>query len=371
MTTGNNWYQISDIDAIDSPALVVYPQRVETNIRELISMTDDIQRLRTHAKTHKSKEAALLQLKHGIRKFKCATIAEAELLAQAGAPDVLLAYQPVGPKQERFFTLISKYPDTNFSCLIDNTEVAKALSGHFLSTGRQLPVYIDLNIGQNRTGIKPAQALALYEAAAALPGISIIGLHAYDGHIHHKDLAQRTQLINEAYAPVEELAAAIVAKGYPNPVIVAGGTPGFPVHVKRKEVECSPGTFVFWDKGYSDECPEQPFIPAALVISRVISLPDSTKLCLDLGHKSVAAENELAKRVFFLNAPELKPLGQSEEHLVVDAGEGHQYKVGDVFYGIPQHICPTVALYDTAIAIEDGKISGKWRIAARDRSITI
>ena len=75
---------------------------------------------------------------------------------------------------------------------------------------------------------------------------------------------------------------------------------------------------------------EQPFLPAALVISRVISLPDETKICLDLGHKSVAAEKELDKRVFFLNAPELVMLGQSEEHLVANAGKGHHYKVGDV-----------------------------------------
>jgi D-serine deaminase-like pyridoxal phosphate-dependent protein len=128
---------------------------------------------------------------------------------------------------------------------------------------------------------------------------------------------------------------------------------------------------VYWDKGYLDLCPEQPFLPAALVMTRVISMPDSTKLCLDLGHKSIGAENELSRRVYFLNAPGLRPISQSEEHLVVDAGKSHAYKIGDILYGIPVHICPTVALYERIYTVEDHRISGEWKNMARDRKITI
>ena len=62
---------------------------------------------------------------------------------------------------------------------------------------------------------------------------------------------------------------------------------------------------------------------------------------------------------------------QNEEHLVLEAGAGHSYKVGDILYGIPFHICPTVALYERAITVEEGKITGEWKIVARDRKITI
>ena len=95
------------------------------------------------------------------------------------------------------------------------------------------------------------------------------------------------------------------------------------------------------------------------------------RYALILGHKSIASEKELSKRVLFLNAPELVFIGHSEEHLVADAGEGHHHKVGDVLYGIPYHICPTVALYERAISIEDNKTSGEWKNIARDRKITI
>jgi D-serine deaminase-like pyridoxal phosphate-dependent protein len=204
-----------------------------------------------------------------------------------------------------------------------------------------------------------------------LPGIKPLGLHAYDGHIHDTDLGMRTRLCNESFEPVKKLQQYIKEQGYPELVIIAGGSPTFPTHAKRGVVECSPGTFVYWDRGYSLACAEQPFLTAALVVSRVISLPSETKLCLDVGHKSVSAENEIEKRIYFLNAPGLEMKGQSEEHLVVDAGKGHNYKVGDVLYGLPYHVCPTIALYERAITIEDNHVSGEWKNIARDRKITI
>ena len=163
----------------------------------------------------------------------------------------------------------------------------------------------------------------------------------------------------------------LVGKGFTSPVIIAGGSPTFPIHAKRKDIECSPGTFIYWDKGYQDLCPEQHFVFAALVISRIISLPCETRICLDLGHKSVSAENELQKRVYFLNAPELKFISHSEEHLVAEAGAGHSYKLGDVLYGIPFHICPTCALYERALIAENNEVAKEWKIAARDKKITV
>ncbi len=196
-----------------------------------------------------------------------------------------------------------------------------------------------------------------------------MGLHAYDGHIHASDIAERTRLCEAAYEPVDKMKNLLIEASFRVPVIVAGGSPGFPVYAKIKDIECSPGTFVFWDKSYLDLFPDQHFHPAALVLARVISLPGETTLCLDLGHKSIAAENNLYHRVSFLNAPELVLISQSEEHLVADAGIGHSWKVGDILFGLPMHICPTCALYDTASIVENGVITGTWNISARDRKI--
>jgi D-serine deaminase-like pyridoxal phosphate-dependent protein len=367
-----HWYTINNPDQIDSPALIIYPDRVKANISKLIAMIDDPARLRPHVKTHKTKEATLLMMAAGINKFKCATIAEAEMLGISGAADVLLAYQPNGPKLERFLALSRQYNSTRFSCLIDNGSTAVKIAEAALLNGITIPVYIDLNVGMNRTGIKADQgAVQLYEQAAELNGIEVMGFHAYDGHVHETDMIKRTRQCEAIFAQVNGVVQILRTKGYKNLNIIMGGSPSFPIYANKKDVECSPGTFVFWDKGYQDMLPEQDFLPAALILSRVISMPDETKICLDLGHKSVAAENELQHRLHFLNAPDLKIISQSEEHLVLEAGKGHQWKIGDVFYALPIHICPTCALYESAALIQKGLQSGVWKIVARDRKITI
>ena len=181
----------------------------------------------------------------------------------------------------------------------------------------------------------------------------------------------RKRKSDEAFEMVEKLKDELVKQGFALPVIVAGGSPTFPIHAKRKDIECSPGTFIYWDAGYQEGLSEQPFLPAALVISRVISLPTENLVCTDLGHKSLAAEKDLDHRILFLNAPELKFIGQSEEHLVAEADKRHEYKTGDVLYGLPFHICPTCALYERALIVENGNVTGEWKIIARDRKIVI
>jgi D-serine deaminase-like pyridoxal phosphate-dependent protein len=366
------WYVINDVDQLDTPALVVYPDRVKYNIDLVKTFIDDVARLRPHVKTHKSPDVTKLMLQAGITKFKCATIAEAEMLGICKAPDVLLAYQPAGPKLDRFIQLIKTYPDTLYSCLFDNLDTAIRIAEKALMNDMQISVFLDLNVGMNRTGTVPDKdALELYTTCLPINGIKLMGLHAYDGHIHDADIVVREKRLNEAMKPVYNLSKAIMVKGYNEPVIIAGGSPTFPLLAGVKRIECSPGTFAYWDRGYQLAFEEQEFQTAALIIARVISLPDDTKICIDVGHKSVSAENELAKRIYFLNAPELVFTSQSEEHLVADAGKNHHYKVGDVLYGLPYHICPTIALYESVITIEYKQVTGEWKNIARDRKITI
>jgi D-serine deaminase-like pyridoxal phosphate-dependent protein len=369
---GRDWYLINNIGEFDSPALVVYRERITENIKSAISMVGTVERLRPHVKTHKTIEVSKLLMEAGVYKFKCATIAEAEMLAMAGAADVLLAYQPGGPKLGRFIRLIQKYPSTKFSCLVDNIFSANEMNTGALKNTVFFNVYLDINVGMNRTGIKPGEAaVELYKACGKMKGIEAVGLHAYDGHIRIPDLIQRTIESDIAFEPVLQMRNLLVEMGFAMPLLIAGGSPTFPIHAIKSDRECSPGTFVYWDKGYQQTCPEQNFLTAALVISRIISRPTTTTICLDLGHKSIASENTLDKRVFFLNAPDLKFITQSEEHLVAEVKEGHSYKVGDTFYGLPFHICPTVALYERAVVIENHNTSSEWKIIARDRKINV
>ena len=350
----NNWYTVENIDEVDSPGLLVYPDRVKENIKIAKSFLDDPNRLRPHIKTNKSPEVTRMFVEAGIVKFKCATIAEAEMLAMNGAKDVLLAHQPVGPKAARLARLIKKYPSVKFSCIVDDAAIARNLKG--------IDLYIDLNVGMNRSGIEPEKALPLYNEFQS----QIVGLHAYDGHLRDPDLAVRKKQSDEGFDRVLKLRSQIS-----KPLnIVVGGTPSFSIHAKRKDVECSPGTFIYWDKGYQSMLPEQPFLFAALVVTRVVSIPTADTICVDLGHKGIASENPIDKRVYFLNAEGLTPIGHSEEHLVLKTN-GPQFKVGDVLYGVPHHICPTVNLYDSPNVITNHKYVGNWETVSRKRKITI
>jgi D-serine deaminase-like pyridoxal phosphate-dependent protein len=368
----SDWYKVSNINEVDSPALLVFPDRVQKNIGILKSMLPDVKRLRPHVKTHKSAEITKFLAQAGFTQFKCATIAEAEMLADAQAPDVLLAYQPIGPKAERLAQLVKQFPATIFSCLVDNIETINHLNDIFKKINHELPVYIDLNIGMDRTGIKPGpEAEALYEKCQSLDGIVSAGLHAYDGHLRDADLEVRTKKCDEGFVPVITMQQNMVRRGFVEPIIVVGGTTTFPIHAKRKNVVCSPGTFIYWDHGYHDTFKEQPFEFAALVLTRIISKPTENLICIDLGHKSIASENPLNKRVFFLNATNLEPVGHSEEHMVLKVIGQNNYRVGDLLYGVPFHICPTVALYDSATVVKNYQASERWNTLARNRKITL
>ena len=372
MNSNKDWYTINDIDKLDSPALVIILERVRANIQTAIGMVNSVDDLRPHVKTNKSAEATQLMLKAGITKFKCATIAEAEMLGICKAPDVVLSYQPLGPKLQRFIAVIKKFPATKYSCLTDNLAAANEQSLAFAENKIEVPVYIDLNLGMNRTGIIPGdEAIELCQFCSTAKGIKFAGLHAYDGHIRTPDIIIRTKECNEAFTAVEKMKEKLLELRIPVSNIIAGGSPTFPIHAARKNVECSPGTFIYWDKGYINQCPEQHFLPAAVLVTRIISLPSPTRVCTDLGHKSVAAENELGKRIFFLNVNDLNPVGHSEEHLVLEAKKDHGYKTGDVLYGMPYHICPTVALYERATIIENNKAVGEWKMMARDKMISL
>ncbi|MBG9376714.1 D-TA family PLP-dependent enzyme [Panacibacter sp. DH6] len=365
-----SWFEIENIDTTDSPALVIYKERVEENIRLVKSMVKDVSLLRPHVKTNKIAEVCQMMMAHDIQKFKCATIAEAEMLGTIQAKDVLLAYQPVGPKALRLLKLVEAFPGTHFSCIIDDIGAASNLSDIFLEAGKVIDVYLDLNTGMNRTGIRPFHAVQLIELFRSLGGINIIGLHAYDGHIRDKDYSARKFNCDRAFLQVTSLAESLKNTMHKELAIVAGGTPTFPIHAHREGVECSPGTFIFWDWGYQQIMPDEPFLFAALVVTRIISITDADTICTDLGHKSVAAENPFP-RVHFLNLPGAEPIGQSEEHLILRVPDTSLFTVGDVLYGVPVHICPTVALYDTVKVVEDKIITTAWRVVARDRSISV
>jgi len=366
----NAVYKIENIHRIDSPAIAVYPAIIRNNIESALRIGDIGNRkgLRPHVKTFKTLEIVKVMMDRGISKFKCSTISEGEMLGMACAADVLIAYQPSSVKAERILALRNRFPKTDYSCLIDNRLTADMLSQKFIS--HPLSIYIDINVGMNRTGISPGEAPGLIEYCFGLKGIHMKGIQAYDGHIHEKDVVLRKEMTDAIYHQVKAIQQTVLNKHGKTLTLVFGGSPSFSMYARKTDVECSPGTFVFWDAGYAAGFPDLPFEVAALVITRIVSIVDGHRLCLDLGHKAIGSENPLP-RVVFPDIPEVKVTGHSEEHMVVDVPDTSKYQVGDVWYGIPVHICPTIALHQSLCVIENNRYTGDWEIIARNRKISI
>ena len=363
-------HQMTNAADVPSPALLIYPDRVQANLQHMLRLTGGPARLRPHVKTHKLSEIIKLKLAAGIDKFKCATIAEAEMTANAGALDVMLAYQPVGPNVQRFVELTRAFPNTRFSVIADDAAVMRTLSEALTAAGATAEVLLDVDCGMHRTGITAGpQAAAIYKALCTLPSLTPGGLHAYDGHNNLIDIETRTAQCTQDMAPVRQLRTDLQAAGLAVPRLVSSGTRTFPIHAANTDVECSPGTTVLSDTGTA-QFPDLNFQHAALVFTRVISKPGDNLICVDLGHKAIASENP-HPRVTLLGLEDAKAILQSEEHLVLETPLAGNYKVGDCIYGIPRHICPTVALYMSAVVVENQRATTTWRITARDRKITI
>ena len=366
----NDWHTPASPDEIPSPALLVYPERIGENIRRMVAALGQAERLRPHVKTHKMAEVVQMQLKAGIGKFKCATIAEAEMLGQAGAGDVLLANQPVGPNVGRLLGLAGWFRDIRFSTIADDAGAVGALAEAAQAAGITLPVWLDLDVGMGRTGIVPGQAaITLYKLIDQLPGVEPAGLHLYDGHLHDSDPAERLAKWQSMMGEVRSFRTGLEAVGLPVPGVVGGGTPTFPFHAQHTDHECSPGTTLLWDFGYRDKFPDLDYQHAAVLLMRVISKPGSDCITLDLGHKAVASE-KLHPRVQFIGLDDTEAVVHSEEHLTLRTANAASFKVGDCLYGIPRHICPTVALYDRAHVIRGGKLGDQWQVTARARKLT-
>lgn len=366
----NRWYIVNNVRDVSSPALLIYPDRIENNIRKIISIAGNADLLRPHVKTHKIPEIIRLQMKYGIHKFKCATIAEVEMVAACGADDILLAYQPVGPNLERFFNLKQGFPDTKISCIADSEEVIMQLSDKAKKTGSETHVWLDINNGMNRTGVDPGiAAVKLFKLIMDLPMLKAEGLHVYDGHIHEKDLSVRQKICNDAFAPVINLVNELRKLGDTPLSIVAGGTPTFPIHAIRSGVETSPGTLLLWDFGYSESFTDMEYLHAAVLLMRIISKPGRDLICIDLGHKAIASEMP-QPRIKILGLDNYVIINHNEEHMVLRTLEAGDRKIGDVLYGIPYHICPTVDRYDSVTVVKDGKATEQWTVEARKRRIT-
>jgi D-serine deaminase-like pyridoxal phosphate-dependent protein len=330
-----------------TPALVVFLERVRENLKNLVSRAGGPSRLRPHVKTAKIPEVFAESVRAGIRHFKCATTREAEQLLAvlraegiAGA-DVLVAYPHLGPNLARLGTLARAHPESVLSVLVEDLEVA---------VPEPLGIFADVNCGMDRTGV-PLSERSTISAIVRRAGSRFRGLHAYEGHVHEGSYPERKAICFSIYDELMELSRALGGV----PELVTSGTPSFTAALEYEpfrgiEHKVSPGTVVYFDHRYHTDCEELDFVPAALVLSRVVSYPTDRRFTCDAGSKAIASEAGSPVAVI-LGHPEHEACEPNEEHLPFETAAARP-KRGDTVLLFPRHVCPTVNLAEEALLVD-------------------
>ena len=363
-------YELKDTGDLISPALVYYKDIILGNTKRVIEMAGGPQQLWPHVKSHKTVELILMQIGLGINRFKCATVAEAEITAKAGAAHIILAYPLVGPNICRYLRLAAAYPNTVFYAVGDDFSCLSELACKAGEMGMNMNVLIDVDIGMHRTGVPVESLQSLYERASAMKGITVKGLHCYDGQRKEEDINLRKAKAEETDGKVLEIQQSLINKGFECGLMVMGGTPSFPCRTGKSGFYLSPGTAFIGDWGYYNKLPDMAFTPGAALFCRVISHQNGNTFTLDLGSKGIATD-PAGDRGIIAGLKEARPVFQSEEHWVFSLPQGAALPpIGSVQYVIPTHVCPTSALYPAIEVAQGGKIVEQWQVSARNRKIS-
>ena len=360
------WYRPANEDTLATPSVLLFPDRIVENIRRMIALAGGAERLRPHVKTHKIAEVIKLQMQQGIDSFKCATLSEVAMVAGAGGKDILLAYPLLGPSIELWFNLMERYPESRLSVCVDSESAFASLEHHARRRKSKVDLFIDIDNGMHRTGMDPEKAFELIHLITNSKDFHFRGLHIYDGHIHETDPGERKKRCDHDFKIVNSLVDYLEQDGIKVEELACGGTPTFPFHAAYPSRTLCPGTPLLWDAGYGANLPDLDFIPAAVLVGRVISKPEK-QLCLDLGYKAVASEMP-HPRLHFLGLEVDEVTNHSEEHLVVKCRQADKLSVGELVYALPTHICPTMALHEEVYVVQDRQISKTWQVTARKRT---
>src|SRR5215471_12284686 len=215
-------YRVSPVDDVLTPALLLYPEIVSSNIeRTLALLGGDANRWRVHIKTAKLGFTLRMLVEHGVRNFKCATTLELLVACRSGAEDVLFAYPAVGANVRRVREIADQFPEVRISVLAENEEQVRQWRGG------QVGVFLDINPGMNRTGVEQSRTDKVVELVRTVgeAGMEFGGLHYYDGQYGGLEAQARNTAAGAGYDRLLELVSKIQLSGVRTPEVITAGTP--------------------------------------------------------------------------------------------------------------------------------------------------
>jgi D-serine deaminase-like pyridoxal phosphate-dependent protein len=350
---------------VDTPALLLDINALKANIDFLANYFRSRPcKLRPHFKSHKCTAIAGLQMKAGAVGVTCAKLGEAEVVADAGIRNILIANEIVGPLKIRRLVDLCRRADPIVA--VDSPENVRMLSEHASAAGTSIGVLVEVDVGMGRCGVPPGKAaLDLAQAVAVSAGLRFEGLQGYEGHC--VDLRDATERADKTRASLKLLLATrrlIESSGFRVKIVSGGGTGTYDITGTSDGVdEVQAGSYACMDWWYGDIRPE--FKQAMSILATVISRPQASKIIIDVGRKGTGSEwgpprvrNLSGSRVTGFN---------SEEHTTIEVPPEAAVKVGDRLEIIPSHGCTTSNLYSEFVVYDDGGVIDKWPIEGRGK----
>jgi D-serine deaminase-like pyridoxal phosphate-dependent protein len=362
-----------NLDELDTPSLVIDLDALERNILEMAAIAGGAGvRLRPHTKTHKSPEIARMQVEAGAAGITVAKLGEAEVMADAGLEDLLIAFPLVGERKLTRLRGLLERADVRVS--LDAVEVAEGVGRVGKDLGRDVPVLVEVDTGLHRMGRAagdPSARLTL--DIASVPGVEVIGLLTHAGHAYRaSDPDELRTIATREVLDMVDTAERCERDGLAIREISVGSTPTARIAAAVPGVtEIRPGTYVFNDVqqlrlGIATEetC-------AARVLATVVARPTAERFLIDGGTKSFSSDGgdgpPFPGRGVVAGRRDLVLDFMTEEHGVGHVVGDAELRIGDRLEVIPLHVCSAVNLFDVAFGVRNRVVEREIAIAARGK----
>jgi D-serine deaminase-like pyridoxal phosphate-dependent protein len=356
---------------LDTPALLVDLDVLEANLAGMAAVAARAGvRLRPHTKTHKSPEIARMQLQAGAAGITCAKLGEAEVMADAGLDDLLIAYPLVGEGKLRRLRDLMERARVRVS--LDSVEVTEGLGRVGRDVGRDVEVLVEVDTGLHRLGRPPGPPTAeLVGQVARVPGVEVVGLLTHAGHSYRARTSEELRRVAEReILDLVETAALCRRDGIALEEISVGSTPTARAGAFVDGVtEIRPGTYALNDATMMRLGVATEAMTAARVLATVVARPTTERFVLDAGSKCLTTDNmgTVPDWLVVAGRPDLHMDFLSEEHGVGHRDGGEELRIGDRLQVIPSHACGCVNLFDVAYGVRQGKVERELPIAGRGR----
>ena len=368
------------VDQIDTPVLLCDLDALDHNIQKLAEhFAASSKQLRPHTKSHKTPAIANMQMAAGAIGVTCAKLGEAEVMADAGIDDVLIANEVIGRRKiERLMELARR---CDIMVAVDHPDNLDDLDQAAGAAGVNPRILVEINIGHNRCGVEAesADVVELCREAAQAKHLRFAGVMGYQGHVVDlEDKQARETGANECLQRLSDCVARIRGAGIDVEIVSTSATGDYYISTTYDVVtEVQAGSYALMDAAYGRL--DLGFAHALSVLTTVTSRPAEDQVITDAGLKSVTPEHGMPdvrlpskegidvgwdpKGLRFLECHAL-----SEEHGRLRAVDGPCHlEVGDLIEFIPGHGCTTINLHDHIYAVRDGRLEAIWPIAARGK----